>query len=1360
TINELHFHSSYFSSSDVLQDTTKIPPNTLLSLQMATGTNLCLLFAAFLVSTSAFSFSNAPQNKDKNRVKTGRRLFGGYRIVPKVCQPTIPSRTKSKEPAICMFNYECTRRNGEVVGACMDGFLFGACCQLPSKNTNGEVYEKIPSTENVLNLEEIDHVPDIPILLNPDGTPIGMSIAQQNNNNIKTGDSSGVSNHLSEEDTSYTKITTFDSNLSTFKPNNKDELENGEKVQVPPLQPGVSQLVDDFPALLGQQSILESLQLPGLLSHKDKNNNMHKPNNNYNDHSMIENPLATLLSPDQVLQIADPVDQLPALFSHGLSHNNHSSADTILLNENGTMLNETHNPDELFKPSTESSSIDAFTNSKMTTSWNIEERTKVTTITQSTQSMTDRTRVKEGSTESTQWVRFPDQSTSTSTEMPITLSDFKSSSLNMESTVDEATQETYANTQKVSSVTPSSGLGSSDILENTRTTEVKVTMQDETEADGSTVKRVATTPMTTTNDDKGMIRVPTITYETQSGNKKNDVLDKEEIAINHIISILNNTTPGAETTVAIHEPLSSVNNWVNMEETSKPSLIKVSSWKPSSFKPSTYRPSIYPSTLKISTLQPSTLNPTITTLSTGSPTFYKPVQPSSYYNYETFPTETNYPTSNSYSSKPPPSTPLTYGSSSSFAYSSRPTTNPPAPTVIVLGPLGTEYTTLTTPKSVITKKPSNGSNKPSFASTRPTPSTVRPAIAITKKPSVSAMITHNISTVISNVDTNSNHVVSTSYITVNLKDTTSTQPPENMDATTEAFVPETSLEERMTTKRPTTWMAALTWSKKPGFYLKPSTSNTISSQNPSSVTFLLKATTPSPPSPPIAAASVHCDEETPASDELVNFPPVRNPNLNISTSLSQQEKPTIVETYNNTGYPNIEIISENDIPTPTFIEDAVLTNKVDTFVNKIVESLQGNFQNLKDIVYNRTNGSTTTTATTNSISVTKKPTTTVSGNTTKKPARRPSSTIKPSSQITTKRPATTKRPNIRSTTPKPISGEKPRPSKPTTLKPKPIVTTPTPTTRRPQVTTKRPKPNRKTSTAPTTTVEAVLQEEEEEETSIDTTQSNALNVETTPTSDFRTQCGVRPLIKSGRIVGGKGAQFGEWPWQVLVREATWLGLFTKNKCGGVLITEKYVITAAHCQPGFLASLVAVFGEFDISGELESKRSITKNVRRVIVNRGYDPATFENDLALLELESPVQFDSHIVPICMPDENVDFTGRMATVTGWGRLKYNGGVPSVLQEVQVPIMENSVCQEMFQTAGHSKLILESFMCAGYANGQKDSCEGDSGGPLVMERPDGRWMLVGTVSHGIKCAAPYLPGVYMRTTYFKPWLHSITGV
>lgn len=71
-----------------------------------------------------------------------------------------------------------------------------------------------------------------------------------------------------------------------------------------------------------------------------------------------------------------------------------------------------------------------------------------------------------------------------------------------------------------------------------------------------------------------------------------------------------------------------------------------------------------------------------------------------------------------------------------------------------------------------------------------------------------------------------------------------------------------------------------------------------------------------------------------------------------------------------------------------------------------------------------------------------------------------------------------------------------------------------------------------------------------------------------------------------------------------------------------------ILTQITLQPGFLASLVAVFGEYDISGELESKRSVTKNVKRVIVHRQYDPATFENDLAILELESPVHYDTHI------------------------------------------------------------------------------------------------------------------------------------
>ena len=105
-----------------------------------------------------------------------------------------------------------------------------------------------------------------------------------------------------------------------------------------------------------------------------------------------------------------------------------------------------------------------------------------------------------------------------------------------------------------------------------------------------------------------------------------------------------------------------------------------------------------------------------------------------------------------------------------------------------------------------------------------------------------------------------------------------------------------------------------------------------------------------------------------------------------------------------------------------------------------------------------------------------------------------------------------------------------------------------------------------------------------------------------------------------------------------------------------------VLTAAHCQPGFLATLTVVLGDFDISSEMEgatssnkNTMSVTKNVRRVIVHRDYNHQTFENDLALLELETAVEYQSHIVPICLPMDNEVHVGQQAFVTGWGRLKY---------------------------------------------------------------------------------------------------------
>ncbi|GBL89638.1 Serine proteinase stubble [Araneus ventricosus] len=264
-----------------------------------------------------------------------------------------------------------------------------------------------------------------------------------------------------------------------------------------------------------------------------------------------------------------------------------------------------------------------------------------------------------------------------------------------------------------------------------------------------------------------------------------------------------------------------------------------------------------------------------------------------------------------------------------------------------------------------------------------------------------------------------------------------------------------------------------------------------------------------------------------------------------------------------------------------------------------------------------------------------------------------------------------------------------------------------------------------------------------------------------PNLDYRRDCGVRALGPKGRIVGGQSAYFGRWPWQVLVKEAAWLGLYQKNKCGGVLVSAKYAITAGHCQPGrFLSSLVVILGEHDILTDRERLKPEMRRVKRMIVHRHYNPQNFDNDIALLELDPPVVFRPHISPICLPEPDEDFTGRSAFVSGWGKTTHGGAIPNLLQEVQVPIMSNADCVEMFKEAGHTKLIKPTFLCAGYKAGGKDSCEGDSGGPLMVERENGQWVLVGTVSHGIRCADANLPGVYMRISAYRPWIDKIMKI
>ncbi|XP_045473663.1 venom protease-like [Harmonia axyridis] len=251
----------------------------------------------------------------------------------------------------------------------------------------------------------------------------------------------------------------------------------------------------------------------------------------------------------------------------------------------------------------------------------------------------------------------------------------------------------------------------------------------------------------------------------------------------------------------------------------------------------------------------------------------------------------------------------------------------------------------------------------------------------------------------------------------------------------------------------------------------------------------------------------------------------------------------------------------------------------------------------------------------------------------------------------------------------------------------------------------------------------------------------------TPTSLCNCTCGERN--DDGRIVGGKPTGRNEYPWLVE------LSYFNRFYCGGMLINDRYVLTAAHCVKGFMWFMIKVsFGKHDRCNDTVKPES--RFVLRAIAG-AFSFLNFDNDIALLRLSDRVPITPNIKPICLPkleSKEKSYVGRKAIAAGWGTLKEDGKPSCILQHVEVPVMSNEECRS---TNYSSKMISDNMLCAGYPEkGGRDSCQGDSGGPLIVERQDSdhRYELIGVVSWGNGCARPGYPGVYTRVTRYLDWI------
>ncbi|XP_049301265.1 trypsin-1-like [Anopheles funestus] len=228
-----------------------------------------------------------------------------------------------------------------------------------------------------------------------------------------------------------------------------------------------------------------------------------------------------------------------------------------------------------------------------------------------------------------------------------------------------------------------------------------------------------------------------------------------------------------------------------------------------------------------------------------------------------------------------------------------------------------------------------------------------------------------------------------------------------------------------------------------------------------------------------------------------------------------------------------------------------------------------------------------------------------------------------------------------------------------------------------------------------------------------------------------------------RVIGGNTSDIDRFPWMA--------ALYYRERftCGGSLINDRYILTAAHCVVRLDAA------EFEVY--LRRSNIVTLNVdavhRRVlrIITNLYQQLRNNNDVALLLLKDPIRVEDGLVPICLPVDGSTFDGREAIVTGWGTTE-SGELSEHLQQLTVPILTNQQCRK----SGYFRFqITAKMLCAGYLEGGRDSCQGDSGGPLQLTKSEsGQQQIVGVVSWGKACAQRNYPGVYARVTRFVSWI------
>ncbi|KAM7398241.1 hypothetical protein PAMA_006237 [Pampus argenteus] len=246
-----------------------------------------------------------------------------------------------------------------------------------------------------------------------------------------------------------------------------------------------------------------------------------------------------------------------------------------------------------------------------------------------------------------------------------------------------------------------------------------------------------------------------------------------------------------------------------------------------------------------------------------------------------------------------------------------------------------------------------------------------------------------------------------------------------------------------------------------------------------------------------------------------------------------------------------------------------------------------------------------------------------------------------------------------------------------------------------------------------------------------------------------------------RIVGGDEAIPGEIPWQVALMAHSQSLERAMPFCGGSLLSDLWVITAAHClfrNEVVKQTYFVRVGEHDVLQDEGPERDHAVAEHQIHHKYNYQKSQYDHDIALLKLANPVELSNQRRPICLgPKDFIENLIRESTasmVSGWGRLKFLGAQANKLQKLNVPYVDRTLCKQSSQDH-----ITPYMFCAGFESEQKDSCQGDSGGPHATNYK-GTWFLTGIVSWGEECAKDGKYGIYTRVSRYYRWISQKTGI